>query len=101
MKIDLCAFGRMSKREKKHFVHKLSEWERVQLLQAIAAANARRAYTPVEDRNIFAECKVARQGKQRVRNNVFAERCGRVPSQIVVRRFSNSRLTCVCKSKVL
>ena len=57
MKIDLCAFGRMSKREKKHFVHKLSEWERVQLLQAVAAANARKAYTPVEDRHIFSECQ--------------------------------------------
>lgn len=56
MKIDLCAFGRMSKREKKHFVHKLSEWDRVQLLQAVAAAQAQRCAF-IEEKRIFAECQ--------------------------------------------
>lgn len=51
-----------------------------------------------EEKNIFGTCKQTRPQKK-WRNRVSTEQAGTRGSVIVLRRFPNSRLTCVCKSR--
>lgn len=52
------------------------------------------------ERNIFAECKTGRTQK-RVKNRFSTEQAGTCGTYIATKRFANSRLTCVCKSRNL
>lgn len=49
-------------------------------------------------RKIFAICKGHRSPKK-TKNRVSSEQAGTIGRSIVVKRFANSRLTCVCKSR--
>lgn len=51
-------------------------------------------------RKIFAICKGQRSPKK-TKNRVSSEQAGTIGCSIVVKRFANSRLTCVCKSRIL
>lgn len=50
-------------------------------------------------RKIFAICKGQRSPKK-TKNRVSSEQAGTIGCSIVVKRFANSRLTCVCKSRI-
>lgn len=51
-------------------------------------------------RKIFAICKGQRSPKK-AKNSASREQAGTIGRSIVVKRFANSRLTCVCKSRIL
>lgn len=51
-------------------------------------------------RKIFAICKGQRSPKK-AKNSASREQAGTIGCSIVVKRFANSRLTCVCKSRIL
>jgi len=48
---------------------------------------------------IFAICKGQRSPKK-AKNSASREQAGTIGRSIVVKRFANSRLTCVCKSRI-
>lgn len=50
-------------------------------------------------RKIFAICKGQRSPKK-AKNSASREQAGTIGRSIVVKRFANSRLTCVCKSRI-
>ena len=52
------------------------------------------------ERAIFEQCKRTRTQK-RVKNGWSSEQAGTCGTYIATKRFSNSRLTCVCKSRSL
>ena len=49
--------------------------------------------------DIFFACKGVRSPKK-VKNTASSEAMGTIGSRIVVKRFANSRQTCVCKSRI-
>ena len=53
---------------------------------------------PETERHIFAMCKGERTRKK-AKNGFSKEQAGSIGNTIVTKRFSNSRLTCVCKSR--
>lgn len=60
----------------------------------VSAPARRRAETT---RSIFAECKGERTAKK-AKNRFSREEAGTIGRMTVTKRFSNSRLTCVCKT---
>jgi len=62
-----------------------------------AASYAKRVARLQQADNVFAQCKEARPRKKKVQVRHENSSCGSV---ITVKRFENSRLTCVCKSRV-
>ncbi len=53
------------------------------------------------ERNIFAAAQTHRPSKRRVINRFSRDEAGTCGTYIVTKRFANSRLTCVCKSRNL
>ena len=51
------------------------------------------------ERNIFAAAQTQRPSRRRVQNRFSREEAGTCGTYIATKRFSNSRLTCVCKSR--
>jgi len=49
---------------------------------------------------IFEECKTERSPKK-AKNRASKEQAGTIGRHIVVKRFNGSRLTCVCKSRII
>lgn len=65
-----------------------------------AADNYRSAMKSINTtRNVAAACQTAGRSKKRVRNDYSTREAGTVQDVIVTRRFRDSRLTCVCKTK--
>lgn len=64
-----------------------------------------REYTMPDAIEIEGVHKMFHAGKgeratKKVKNRVYAEQCGSVPRRIVLKRFDNSRITCLCKSAI-
>ena len=74
-------------------------WEqRMALMYEIKAKRAAQPWHNVRERNIFAECQVARNAKK-YRNKVSNERAGYyAPSRIRTFRFPNSYAVSVCRT---
>lgn len=92
----------ISKREQKRRLAYLRTLSKEQLMQAYYARMEQKASESTLEygRNIFASCKGRRQPKK-ARNTICKEQNGTCGTYIATKRFPNSRLTCVCKSRNL
>jgi hypothetical protein len=90
----------ISKREQKRRLHKLQHMSKEELMQAYYLQQEKRAFTLGADieRNAFEIGKGVKQPKK-AKNKFSKEEFGTCGTYIATKRFSNSRLTCVCKSR--
>ena len=90
----------ISKREQKRRLHKLQHMSKEELMQAYYLQQEKRAFTigTQIERNAFEIGKGVRIRK-RVKNTFSKEEFGTCGTYITTKRFANSRLTCVCKSR--
>ena len=92
----------ISKREQKRRLQKLWHMSAEEQMQEYYLQQERRAYTnnTTDERHVFDMCKGTRTQK-RVKNTWSKEQAGTCGTYIATKRFANSRLTCVCKSRSL
>ena len=92
----------ISKREQKRRLHKLQHMSKEELMQAYYLQQKKQAFTlgTQIERNAFEIGKGKRMQKK-ARNSFSKEEFGTCGTYIATKRFSNSRLTCVCKSRNL
>lgn len=90
----------ISKREEKRRRQKVWHKSAEEQIQEYYLQQEKRVYainTTAIERNAFDICKGTRTQK-RVKNTWSKEQTGTCGTYIATKRFSNSRLTCVCKS---
>lgn len=92
----------ISKREQKRRLQKLWHKSAEEQMQEYYLQQEKRAFTLSADieRNAFEIGKGVRIRK-RAKNTFSKEEAGTCGTYIATKRFSNSRLTCVCKSRNL
>lgn len=71
-----------------------------ELLRRKNASFLKRMGALCEEKNVFKQCQTRRPEKGKVKNRFSREEAGTIASVVVTKRFSGSRLTCVCKSKI-